>query len=133
MKNKYMIGAVLMFSLLSFIGCKNNSIYPGMPEYNTGAEGSGSFNPDGAEGIGPSYPAGKELMCLAQSREEADKVAAQYGIELVEYKEGVATFHTDESPYTVVERGKKNGYHEIAVNGMSEVFEKSDFITDDAK
>ncbi len=61
---------------------------------------------------------GKELLCLCDSQEEAQKIADMYGIELVEYSYGVATFHTDD-PQGVIEMGKEKGYPELEINGIS--------------
>lgn len=62
---------------------------------------------------------GAELYTLAESQEQAEEIAALYGIELVEYSFGVATFHTEEEPRTVVQRGRDNGWPEISVNGIN--------------
>ncbi len=66
---------------------------------------------------GVDYVDGKELMCLADSREQAEAIAKQYNIELVEYSYGVATFHTDDNPNDVIALGKKLGYPELSLNG----------------
>lgn len=63
------------------------------------------------------YVEGKELMCLVDSKEEAEKIAKQYGIVLVEYSYGVATFHTEDDPNSVIELGKQLGYTELSLNG----------------
>lgn len=116
MKRKILIGAVVMISLMNILGCRKE-----IPDYNAGS------------GSETQYAAGRELMCLADSREKAEEVAAQYGIELVDYKEGVATFHTDEDPYKIIELGKKNGYQELAVNNTSQTFNVPGMTTDQIK
>ena len=62
------------------------------------------------------YAEGRELMAPAASREEAEEIAALYGIELVDYKHGYALFHTEENPSAVRERGVKNGWPELEPN-----------------
>ena len=57
-----------------------------------------------------------ELIKLADSQEEAEKIAKTYGIELVEFSFGVAGFHTDEDPEEVISRGKENGWPELSRN-----------------
>ena len=63
------------------------------------------------------YVEGKELLCLVGTQEEAEAIARQYGIQLVEYSYGVATFHTDDNPNDVIAMGKKLGYPELSLNG----------------
>lgn len=65
---------------------------------------------------------GRELMCLAKTREEAEAVAECYGIELVDFEHGVAVFHTEENPYEVIRRGKDNGWTLLSANTISKYF-----------
>lgn len=58
------------------------------------------------------------------SEEEAKKVAEQYGIEFVEYVEGVATFHTDKDPQSVVQYGIDNGYVTLYINYIVEALDE---------
>jgi len=62
------------------------------------------------------YEEGKELMSLAENREEALKIAELYGVELVSYSYGVAVYHTDENPQDVIRRGSDNGWPLIEIN-----------------
>ena len=68
------------------------------------------------------YVEGAELLCLADSKEQAEEIAKLYGIELVEYSYGVATFHTTEDPHEVIERGLDKGYPELSINGYSQLY-----------
>ena len=68
------------------------------------------------------YVEGAELLCLADSRDQAQSIADMYGIELVEFSYGVATFHTTEDPRDVIARGKEKGYPELSINGYSELY-----------
>lgn len=63
------------------------------------------------------YVEGKELLCLVDTQEEAEAIAKQYGITLVEFSYGVATFHTDDNPNDVIAMGIKLGYPELSLNG----------------
>ncbi len=65
---------------------------------------------------GAGIAEGEELWALAGSEEEAKEIAELYGIELVLYDQGVATFHTDEDPAAVIQRGIDNGWKALAVN-----------------
>ncbi len=61
---------------------------------------------------------GSELIMLAENREEAEEVAEMYGIELVDYSYGVASFHTEEDPSEVISRGRENGWPALELNSM---------------
>ncbi len=67
------------------------------------------------------YAKGEELFCLVNSEEEAVEIARLYGFELVSCRENVATFHTDEAPEAVIERGKANGWPLVEINYLSEL------------
>ncbi len=95
---------VLAFSLFLF-GCRNTS--PANPIISP----SPSRSPQSAT-ISP----GAELIALAESEEEAREIAEQYGVELVGFSSGVAVFHTEEDPNSVIEKGRQNGWPELALN-----------------
>ena len=61
---------------------------------------------------------GEELLALTDTREEAEAIAAQYGIELVSWEQKVAVFHTDQDPYTVIEEGKRNDWPPLEINAV---------------
>ena len=65
------------------------------------------------------YAQGRELLCIADNREEAEETARLYGIELVEYNAGIAIFHTEEDPYSIVDMGIKKGYKRLDVNKVN--------------
>lgn len=62
---------------------------------------------------------GRELIASASSDKEAEEIAKAYGIELVEYRYGVATFHTEEDPASVIKRGEDKGLPKLALNNMT--------------
>lgn len=64
---------------------------------------------------------GRELICLADSREQAAAIAEQYGIELVGFSNGVAAFHTERDPREVIDEGLRNGWTELSINHISEL------------
>lgn len=66
--------------------------------------------------INVSPAAGRELFCAAESRTQAEEIAGLYGIELVAFDWGIATFHTEEDPLAVIERGRENGWILLDVN-----------------
>ena len=63
-----------------------------------------------------------QLLGKAASREEAENLAALYGIELVEFKNGLGRFHTEEDPKEVIRRGKENGWPELSLNHTARPF-----------
>ena len=95
----FLTGVVIMMLSLSVLtGCSTDR-----PQTNTS--------------VSEDYVEGKELLCLVDSQEEAEAIARQYGIELVEFSYGVATFHTEDDPNSVIELGKQLGYTELSLNG----------------
>ncbi len=99
---KYLIFAVCICSLLGFSGCaKTESIETGQ----------------GQEAV-----EGMELICLADEKEQAEDIADKYGIELVRFENGVASFHTDEDPQKVIDRGKEKGWPELSINGHNQLY-----------
>ena len=59
---------------------------------------------------------GEELYCLADTQEEAEKIAESYDIVLVKFGHGVATFTTDRDLHEVIQYGKKNNLAPISIN-----------------
>lgn len=57
-----------------------------------------------------------ELVGLADTEEEAEKIAQDYGIELKSYEYGVAVFTTDKSFEEITEIGKTKGLTELSLN-----------------
>lgn len=84
-------------------------------------------------GVGPAFPflpesdrvidvqpegtvAEEPLMAMAETEEEAKKIAEQYGIELVSFSDGVAVYQTDEKLADVIARGQEQGYPQLYLN-----------------
>lgn len=63
-----------------------------------------------------------QLLCLAGSQQEAEEVAALYNIELVSYADGLAVYHTEEDPRDVISRGEKNGWIELSLNYLANLY-----------
>lgn len=82
----------------------------------------GELPPEPSLTFTTSYAEGKELFSLAETEEEARAIAELYGIELVSFSDGVAVYHTEEAPDTVVARGKENGWPPIDVNYIQKAF-----------
>lgn len=71
----------------------------------------------------PAVAEGQELFMLSDSEEEAKKVAETYGIKFVDFSHGVATFHTEENPSTVIQQGRENGWPELSLNVVETLIE----------
>ena len=64
------------------------------------------------------YSQEEPLMATVSSREEAEELAALYGITLVKCGTRIATFYTEEDPGDVIARGKANGWPELTLNTL---------------
>lgn len=97
---------VVMFGwYISFVRFGIGPAFPFLPEKTLEMNG---------EGLG--VLARDQLMALVESEQNAEEIAYQYGIELIEYKDGVATFRTEEDPQAVIDRGQENGYYPLYLN-----------------
>lgn len=56
------------------------------------------------------------LMAMVETEDEAEKIAEQYGIELVSFSDGVAVYQTDEKIADVIDRGREKGYPQLYMN-----------------
>ena len=97
MKNKGILSAVLACIMLC--SCGKTEVLP-----NT------------ITSLPAEYSAEEPLMCSAESREEAEAIAEQYDITLVNFSHGVATFYTEEKPVEVIQRGIEKGWPELSLN-----------------
>ena len=67
------------------------------------------------------YSETEPLVCSAETLEEAEAIAEQYGIKLVDFSYGVATFFTEEDPREVIQRGLDNAWPELSLNRISQL------------
>ena len=61
---------------------------------------------------------GGQLMCEAETEEEARELAQLYGIVLVRFHNGLAVFYTEEDPAAVIERGRVQGWPELVKDDL---------------
>lgn len=66
------------------------------------------------------------LMAMVETEEEAEKIAEQYGIEMVSFSDGVAVYQTDEKLADVLARGREQGYPQLYLNLERSAMEKTD-------
>lgn len=60
--------------------------------------------------------ANREVIALADTREEAEEIAELYGIELSTYSYGVATYTTDKNLQELMDLGAENDYPTLTPN-----------------
>lgn len=63
-----------------------------------------------------------ELIGMADSKEEAEKLAEDYEIELISYSENVAVFQTDKTYEEILEIGKNKKLKELSINSTLKAF-----------
>lgn len=63
-----------------------------------------------------------ELICMAETEEEAEKLAADYEIELISYSEKVAVFQTNKTYEEILETGKVKGLTELSLNNEMKAY-----------
>ena len=56
------------------------------------------------------------MVALADTKEEAERIADLYGITLVSFDYGVAVYETTKNPQELIELGEKNQYPAIGIN-----------------
>lgn len=67
------------------------------------------------------YSKDKPLFALAETEEEARKIADDYGIEFVEFSYGVASFNTDKDLGELIEWGKEQGLPLLEINYITHI------------
>lgn len=75
-----------------------------------------------SDSVETDAPATTELVALADTREEAEKIAELYGIELSSYSSGVATYTTDKNAQELIEFGAENDYPELTPNYENKLY-----------
>lgn len=95
MMRKFCRLMLLPLLLCSLLGCSRKEVPMSPPETET---------------------TGGRLMCTAESMEQAQQIAQQYGIELLKFRHGVAVFSTEEDPRAVIERGLEQGWPELSLD-----------------
>ena len=56
------------------------------------------------------------MIALADTEEEAERIAGLYGIELVNFSYGVAEYETTKNPQELIALGEKNNYPALSTN-----------------
>ena len=112
-----LLPVIVGIMMLTAVGCgKNDGIREGETDM---VSGTVTVSQTGRK---DDIVKGGELICSADDEAQAREIAGLYGIELVRFEYGVATFHTDDDPAAVIQKGKDNGWKELSVNRMKEEF-----------
>lgn len=74
--------------------------------------------------FGQTEIADSPLMAVAETEEEAQRIAEQYGIELVSFENGLALYQTNEDPFEVIAKGEKNGYTQLSINFVRSAYDE---------
>jgi hypothetical protein len=120
-----LIAAAALALLIIAGGCASSQVSDDETFEDLGLEGSGVDVTDGetsaTEGTEPDASQGEisdtePLTAMVDSEDEAKEIAGLYGITLVSYEYGIATFYTEEDPEQVIQRGIENGYPELEIN-----------------
>lgn len=108
-----------LFVLMALLSGCTRTAAPDQTELTTNPtdqETTFATNPAGVDESTDPSDVEVQLLGEAGSLEEAQTIAELYGITLVEYKNGLGRFHTEEDPRDVIQRGKENGWPELVVN-----------------
>lgn len=62
-----------------------------------------------------------QLLAKAENETQAREIARLYGITLVDFRKGLASFYTEENPKDVMAR-QENGWPELYHNNLSQAF-----------
>lgn len=110
----------LVAALLLLSGCHaaGNAPLPSrdaQPTQPFPTERTEPVQPDDASTVG-------QLKGPAETREDAEETAALYGIELVDFQNGLALYYTEEDPKEVIRRGEENGWPQLSLNRTAQLY-----------
>ena len=112
-------GLLLLLAAAVLVGCRKSPA----PEAQTVPAGTTSQETSAPpQTVLETVSAGGQLIASAKTREEAQAIADQYGITLVDWGYGVAKFYTDEDPREVIRRGQEKGWPELYPNNTVQAF-----------
>ncbi len=68
------------------------------------------------------YSEEEPLFALAETQDAAEKIASDYGIELVGFSSGVATYYTDKDLSELIRWGKEQGFAPLEINYTTHLY-----------
>lgn len=57
-----------------------------------------------------------QLLSIAETIQDAEKIAELYGITLICYQDCLAVYHTEKDPSELIRLGAENGWPELSLN-----------------
>ncbi len=106
-------GIIIVILAIGIVVCMRMGVFTSLfPQ----KELAGELQGDVGMNVGAVAAEGRELIALISSEEQAQEVAKQYGIELVEVEAGVAVFTTDQPLDEVIRKGETEGYLPLSIN-----------------
>ena len=128
MKKRLML-LIIAAALVFTVGCGANE---SVPAENTEQEDTEMHNTDvyspsiSGDIAVPSnpmeYSEEEPLFALVETQDAAEKIASDYGIELVDFSYGVATYYTDKDPSELINWGKEQGLAPLEINYTSHLY-----------
>lgn len=120
MKRTVIAVGLILLSVVGLCGCGwNRELARMTPDDNLSSlQNLQPVNEDGSpiDSTEGSDSVFTELVALAETREEAEKIAELYGIELNTYSYGVATYTTDKNLKELMKLGEENDYPTLTPN-----------------
>ncbi len=117
---------LITIALIFIAGCGASE---SIPTENTEQEESEMFNgnfniqepSEFLNGGASDFDYSKEepLFALVKTQDAAEKIASDYGIELVVFSSGVATYYTDKDLSELIRWGKEQGFAPLEINYTS--------------
>lgn len=101
---------LILIAALLLCGCQKSGQTGPVPKETTASPETLPVDPDG------------QLLYLTESQQEAEEVAELYQIELVSYADGLAVYHTEEDPREVLRRGEEQGWPELSLNYLENLY-----------
>lgn len=119
MKQLFMLGIVTAACFMNLVSC---GIKP--KEIEAVSPSAVVEHSDESISIQSEYAEGEELFCLVATREDAQKIADMYGITLVTFDQGVATYHAEGNPTDIIAMGAEKGYPPLEQNSIVTAYDE---------
>ena len=117
--SRYLTAGLLLLAAAVLVGCGKSTA----PEEQTAPTGTAVQETSVTLQTAPdTVRADGQLIASAETREEAQAIADQYGITLVDWGYGGAKFYTVEDPREVIRRGQEKGWPELYPNNTVQAF-----------
>lgn len=134
MKRTVIAVGLVLLSVTGLCGCGGNRELTRITTNNdlSSLQKLEPIDADGSpvDSAGNNNSSATELVALADTREEAEKIAELYGIELNTYSYGVATYTTDKNLQELIDLGVENNYPALTPNYEVELHDEIELHTE---